>query len=150
MVFTKMRTTSLKSSRSRDQCSSSRMELNMRESGTHQLTRDMDVAIKFGLMGPFMKDTGKTIKLMVEVDLFMPMVISMMATGRTIRLMGSDNTLTPMELNTKVTGWTISNTAKAKNTGQMVLNTRETINLERKMVLVSSCGPINLLTAVIS
>ena len=122
----------------------------MRESGTHQLTSDMDVAIKFGLMGPSMKDTGKTIKLMVEVDLFMPMAISMMATGRTIRLTDLDNTLTLMELNTKVTGWTISNTAKAKNTGQMVLNTKETINLERKMVLVSSCGQTNLLTAVIS
>lgn len=32
------------------------------------LIREMDAAIKYGLTGRYMKDTGETIKLMAEVD----------------------------------------------------------------------------------
>ena len=71
MVFTKMRTMSLKLLRSRDQCLFCRMVLNMRESGTQPLIKDMVEATKFGLTEASMKDTGKMTKQMVEVDLSM-------------------------------------------------------------------------------
>ena len=43
------------------------MAPSMRVSGTKRVRR-MDVVFKFGLMVPFMKDIGKQIKPMEEVD----------------------------------------------------------------------------------
>jgi hypothetical protein len=40
----------------------------MKESGMKKLTKETEEVIKSGLMVLFMKDIGKTIKLMVEVD----------------------------------------------------------------------------------
>jgi xanthine/uracil/vitamin C permease (AzgA family) len=52
-----------------------------------------------------------------------------------------------MELNTRATGSMTNNTAKERSTGQMALSMKETINSERRMVLVNSSGPINRHTA---
>ena len=48
----------------------------------------MEEANRYGKTSPFMKDTGEIIKLMEEVDSFIPMVMFMRENGRMIRLMG--------------------------------------------------------------
>ena len=74
----------------------------------------------------------------------------MMDIGRTIKLMDMDSTHILMVHNMKAIGSMISNTDKEKNTGQMVHNTKEPINTAKKTDMVSSYGPINPLTAVLS
>ena len=63
-----MKTTNLKFRRSRDQCLSFRTVLNMKESGTHPLIKDMEEATKFGPTEAFTKVTGKMIKPMDVED----------------------------------------------------------------------------------
>lgn len=70
--------------------------------------------------------------------------------GKMIKLMDTDNILIQMEHNMKAIGSTISNMDKERNTGQMVHNTKEHINTAKKTDMVSSYGPINPLTAVLS
>ena len=59
---------------------------------------------KYGQMAVFMKDIGKMIRLMGEVDLFMLTEISMMDSGKMIKLMDSVNIHIQMEHSMKDIG----------------------------------------------
>ena len=122
------------------------MELITRVSGTLKLNNVMVEVIKYGVMEAYTKDIGRVIKQMVVVDSSMQTVTFMMVTGKMIKLMGSASTLTLMALSMRAIGLTISNMAKARSTGQMARNMKANISMERKMVMVSSCGLIDLVT----
>ena len=64
----------------------------------------MEEALRFGLMAAFMKAIGNLTKPMVEEDLFILMVITIMDNGLMIKLMDSVFISIKMETNTKVIG----------------------------------------------
>ena len=94
------------------------MELDTRVNGMRQQTREMERDIRYGLMAHSMRDTGRMTRLMVEVDLFMLMEMSMRVNGKMIKHMDMESTCTQMVLNTKDIGGKTSNTVKAKRHGQ--------------------------------
>ena len=143
LLIRKMKRIRTPSRRNLDQCNNFQTVPNMRVNGTPLPKRGMVVDIKSGVMAPSMKDIGKMIKPMEEVDLSMLMEISMMDTGKTIKLMDMGSILTPTVLNMKDTGSMTSSMVKVKNTGQMVLNTKVIIHLVKRMDLVNSIGLIN-------
>jgi hypothetical protein len=112
----------------------------MRDIGTPRLMNAMECVSWFGQMVQFMKDTGKTTKLMVVVDLFMQIVMFILVIGSMIRLTDMVFTFTLMEQNTKDNGTTINNKARERNHGKMVLFSRVTILKVRKKDLDISNG----------
>ena len=81
----------------------------------------MAVGSSSGLMAPFMKVTGKMIKLTEEDASFTRIAMIITASGRTTRLMVTGVTVTLMELSTWVNGLKTNNMVKARRTGQTVL-----------------------------
>jgi hypothetical protein len=86
---------------------------NTRESGMTR-TRETGKECRFGLMGPSMKDSGKTIKPMEEGALFMLVVMSTRVIGRTTKHTGRESTLTKMVQSMKVVGLRTNSTDRAK------------------------------------
>ena len=80
------------------------MELIMKVSGTPNQSKDMEEAIKFGVMEVFMKAIGRMIRPMVEEDLFMQTEISMMVIGKMTKLTDLDNIHILTVLNMKAIG----------------------------------------------
>lgn len=64
----------------------------------------MEEDFKYGLMGHYMKDIGKTTRQMERVDSFMQMVMCMKATGKMTKPMATEFTCMLMERDTKVSG----------------------------------------------
>jgi len=85
------------------------MELCTKVSGYKVKTLEMEEVFRYGLMAPDMTDFGKTVWLMVEVDLFMLMGTSMKVNGLKIKLMGMEYNKIIMEVDTKASGKTTNN-----------------------------------------
>ena len=126
------------------------MEPNIKENGISKLILDMVKVTKFGLTEAYMKDIGRMIRPMEEVDSSMQMAIFMMDTGKMIRLMVLDNIPILTEHSTRANGVMTSSTAKVKKSGPMVQNTREIIISVKSMASDNSTGQIILLILEIS
>jgi len=125
------------------------MELNTRVNGTNKVVR-MEEEFRYGLMDRCMRDTGSPTKQTEEEDLFMQMEMFTTETGRMIRPMDMANITTLMELDTKVIGMKISNMVRVKKFGQIMLAMKASIKMVRNTEEVSSYGPMDQLTLVIS
>lgn len=93
---------------------------------------------RFGLISPNMKVIGSQTKLMGLVNFIMLMGMFMRDNGKMIKLMDRVNTLMPMEQSTMVIGLMINNMDMELNHGQMVLGTKENTLMERKKARVHS------------
>ena len=91
---------------------------------------------KNGLTGPYMKDSGKMIRLTDRVSSFMVMETSMKASGKTIRHMVKEVISMRMGHPTLVNGPRISNMVKGKRNGPMVLSMKGNIRMERSTIKV--------------
>ena len=127
-----------------------KMEPNIKDNGLRIMIPDMVKATRFGLTEAYMKDIGRMIRPMEEVDSSMQMVIFMMDTGKMIRLMVSGNIPILTEHSTRANGVMTSSTAKVKKSGPMVPSTRGIIISEKSMALDNSTGQIILLIQEIS
>jgi len=129
------------------------MVLNMRESGTLKLILEMVKDIKYGQMVHFMKDTGKMIRQMAGVALFMLMVMYMRVIGMMIRLMVLANIITLMGQCTKESGRKTNSMGMVERHGPMVLAMKVTTKKARKMDMESLPGlmaqPITALSLTI-
>ena len=126
------------------------MEPSIKDNGLRMMIPDMVKVTKFGLTEAYMKDIGRMIRPMEEVDSSMQMAIFMMDTGKMIRLMVLDNIPILTEHSTRANGVMTSSTAKVKKSGPMVQNTREIIISVKSMALDNSTGQIILLILGIS
>ena len=106
---TEIRATTLNNRLIREQRSNLKITLNILESGSLELKKDMVKEHKFGQMAQSTMDGGKKIKPTVKVDLFMPMEMSMKVNGFMTKLMDLVTTPIRTEPSMKATGWKISN-----------------------------------------
>jgi hypothetical protein len=98
------------------------MEQGMRESGMTPPTREKVKVIRYGLMVPFTRATGRMTRPMAEEGLSMRMEMYMKVNGRMTRLMVLEGTCTLTEHSTRDTGRRTSNMAKERKHGLMVHN----------------------------
>ena len=93
--------------------------------GMKKPIKEMVEDTRYGLMVLYMKDIGKTIRLMDVADLSMLMETFTKVIGRMTRLMDLENTCILMALNTKESGEKTNNMGKVKKHGPMVLVMKE-------------------------
>lgn len=74
------------------------------------MAKDMVMVLKYGLMVPSMKESGKIIRLMARVNFGMQMVISMKESGKMIKPMARECIYMLMGRDMRVTGETICRT----------------------------------------
>ena len=95
---------------------------------------------KFGLMVHNMLETGKTIGLMVKVNLFMSMETYMKVNGLMIKQTATEYMYMSTALDMKVHGKTIFSMARARRAGLMAQSTWGDTKMVRSMVEVSIAG----------
>ena len=78
--------------------------VNMKASGMSKLMKSMVEALRSGETAVYMKDIGKTVKPMDEVDLSMPTETPIMGNGRMTSLMVTEPIRKLMEQLMRVTG----------------------------------------------
>jgi hypothetical protein len=93
-----------------------------------------------GLMGPVMKDSGKTTRQMGEGDLSTQMEMFTRASGRMTRPTARVSTLTWMEADTRVTGLKTNSMGLVWRSGPMVLSMRDITLMGRSREKASSHG----------
>ena len=101
---------------------------------------DMGLALRLGLMGLSIKESGKTTKRMEEASFIMLMVMSLTVSGKMIKQMALESTTIQMGRSMKVNGWTTSKKAREKKPGRMDLTMRVTTNKGKSMALVVTFG----------
>ena len=85
----------------------------------------MDLALKFGLMVPSMRENGAKTRPTVRVNSGTLMATSMKANGKMTRPMAMEYMFTSTEPNMKATGRTIYRMALELRAGQMARSTKE-------------------------
>lgn len=100
--------------------------------------KGMATESKFGPTDPFMKGTGKTIKLAERGNQSMLMGMSTMVSGLTTRRTGMVSISTTTVLSTPAIGRTISSMVRVERVGQTGLTMRDSTRKERSTVTGNS------------
>jgi len=124
------------------------MMLNTRESGSLERKSETEEDSRSGQMVHSTRGTGPITRPMEREDSFMPMEMFMREPGKTIKLMVSEFTCMLMALAMKETGRKTSNMERVLKDGLMVLSTKVNTMRDRSTVEEDSSGAITLFSKV--
>ena len=109
----------------------------MRDNGINIATEVVE-ACKYGLMGPFMRGTGKTIKPSLGVGIFILTVMFIVVSGSSTKLTATGSQILQMAPSLRSTGMKMNGLAQVEKNGLMVPAMRVVTSWVKSMVM----GPL--------